>query len=181
MRGLPSCGKSTTAKRLAADQGVICETDEYFYTQVGSDSKSYDYDASLAEAAREWNYSRFCEAISRGVSPVVVDRGNGLNQETQRYARSAVQAGYAVELVEPEAPWWSEIRVLLKYKAHTGAVLDQWAEKLARMNKATHRTPRSRIRHWMAKWRDGITVEAILSFEPSQPRSQGTTAFPDSD
>src|SRR5687768_12834933 len=35
MRGLPSCGKSTTAKKLAGDTGVICETDEYFYTQVG--------------------------------------------------------------------------------------------------------------------------------------------------
>ena len=37
MRGLPTCGKSHTARKLAADQGVVLETDEYFLTQVGQD------------------------------------------------------------------------------------------------------------------------------------------------
>ncbi|MDA1016546.1 MAG: hypothetical protein O3A00_19080 [Planctomycetota bacterium] len=35
MRGLPASGKSHMAKRLAANAGVVFETDQYFYTQVG--------------------------------------------------------------------------------------------------------------------------------------------------
>jgi hypothetical protein len=32
MRGLSSSGKSHTAKQLAGQTGIVCETDEYFYT-----------------------------------------------------------------------------------------------------------------------------------------------------
>jgi hypothetical protein len=38
MRGLPSCGKSHRSKQLAGAQGVICETDQFFYTQVGQNA-----------------------------------------------------------------------------------------------------------------------------------------------
>lgn len=30
MRGLPACGKSHRAKRLAGDKGIVLETDQYF-------------------------------------------------------------------------------------------------------------------------------------------------------
>ena len=43
MRGLPACGKSHRARRLAGPDGVVLETDAYFYTQVGDDPASYDY------------------------------------------------------------------------------------------------------------------------------------------
>ena len=59
MRGLPSCGKSYTAKKLTADGGVVCETDEYFYSQVGSDPQTFDYDKELMPEARRWNFERF--------------------------------------------------------------------------------------------------------------------------
>ena len=75
MRGLPACGKSYTAKQLAAESGVILETDEYFYTQVGDDPASYDYRNDLLPNARQWNLDRFHQAISEGISPIVVDRG----------------------------------------------------------------------------------------------------------
>ena len=52
MRGLPGCGKSHMARRLAGDAGIVLETDEYFYTQVGNDPTSYDYDGDLLPAAR---------------------------------------------------------------------------------------------------------------------------------
>ncbi len=41
MRGLPSCGKSYTARLLMRDGGVVLETDEYFCTQVGTDPKKF--------------------------------------------------------------------------------------------------------------------------------------------
>ena len=108
MRGLPSCGKSHTAHKLTSNSGVVLETDQYFYTQVGDDPASYDYSAELLSVAREWNYERFQRAIAAGFSPIVVDRGNGLNPESYQYARYAVDHGYRCELKEPESEWWQE-------------------------------------------------------------------------
>ncbi len=67
------------ARRLAGKHGVVLETDEYFYTQVGEDPAKYDYSDGLLPVARQWNFERFCGAIASAMSPIVVDRGNGLN------------------------------------------------------------------------------------------------------
>lgn len=168
MRGLPSCGKSTTAKKLAGDSGVACETDDYFYSQVGDDPNRYDYRPDLLAAARRWNFERFRRAVDDGVSPVVVDRGNSLCPETQAYARHAVGRGYRVELREPESEWWREIRGLLADKRRNGPALERWAERLAGMSRAGHRVPVATIWGWMARWRPGLTVEDILNYEPPE-------------
>ncbi|MCA9202230.1 MAG: AAA family ATPase, partial [Planctomycetales bacterium] len=67
MRGLPACGKSYTARRLAGATGVILETDQYFYLQVGDDPASYDYSEERLPAARQWNFNRFRRAIAAGM------------------------------------------------------------------------------------------------------------------
>lgn len=163
MRGLPSCGKSYTARKLAGDTGVVLETDEYFYTQVGSDPDRYDYDAAMLPKARQWNFERFKKAIDADVSPIIVDRGNGRNRETQQYARYAVEHGYEVQLKEPESPWWQEIRDLLKDKNANRAQLYLWANELSQRSRATHRVPTDTIRHWMEQWKCDLTVEEILN------------------
>lgn len=166
MRGLPSCGKSWTAKRLAGDDGLVLETDQYFYTEVGTDTDSYDYDADLLPVARDWIFQRMVAAIAAGVSPIVIDRGNGLNAETQRFARYAHQHGYTVQLREPDSEWWAELRVLLKYKDFLDPrILDTWADRLAKQNDG-HRVSSKQIRRWMDRWRYDVTVEAILNQEP---------------
>ena len=162
MRGLPSCGKSHTAQVLCAEGGIICETDEYFYTQVGDDPLRYDYNKELLPEARYWNLQRFMHAVDAGVSPIVVDRGNGRNKESQAYARYAVNHGYQVELKEPESEWWNEIRVLLKYKHVTKEILYDWADVLSEMSQQTHRVPASTIRDWMDHWKYDLTTEDIL-------------------
>lgn len=163
MRGLPACGKSHRARRLADDHGVVFETDEYFYSQVGDDPSHYDFSDDLLPVAREWNLGRFRDAIVRGISPIVVDRGNGLNSETREYVEYAVEHGYAVELAEPDSPWWQELRVLLKYRQYVADELfDAWAQKLADATRDDHRVPASTIRHWMASWRYDLTVDQIL-------------------
>ncbi len=165
MRGLPSCGKSTTARRLAGETGVICETDEYFYTQVGDDPTKFDYRKELMGEARRWNFERFKRAVDEGRSPVIVDRGNSRSTESKVYAQYALDRGYRVELREPESEWWQEIRVLLKYKELTKPALDAWAEELSKLSKQTHRVPTSTIRRWMAKWKWDLTLEDILAYE----------------
>ena len=166
MRGVPATGKSHTAKKLAGDTGVICETDEYFYTQVGENKNQFDYNESLMPTARAWNYARFEQAVASGVTPIVVDRDNSLTLETQKYTRCAIQHGYRVEICEPESEWWQEIRVLLKYKSLTGPVLDHWAKELALYSHPVHRVPEATIRHRMETWIHGITVEDILNYRP---------------
>ncbi|TWT71449.1 AAA family ATPase [Crateriforma conspicua] len=165
MRGLPSCGKSRRARELAGACGVVCETDQFFHTQVGENPSKYDYDAERLDEARQWNFRQFTEAVDARVSSIVVNRGNGLNKDTQQYAQYAVARGYTVLLAEPDSPWWQEIRVLLKYKDVTGPILDDWAEKLAKKNRSTHRTPAKTIRRWMANWNSEITVDDILKFQ----------------
>ena len=162
MRGLPNCGKSYTAQRLCAEGGLICETDEYFYTQVGDDTQRYDFHKDLLPEARHWNLERFKRAVDTGVSPIIVDRGNGRNQESREYARYAVDRGYRVRLKEPESEWWQEIRVLLKYKHVTTEILYYWADRLAEMSKENHRVPTSTIRNWMDHWKHDLTVDDIL-------------------
>ena len=164
MRGLPSCGKSTTARELTQSGGIVLETDEYFYTQVGDDPTRYDYHADLLPAAREWNFERFVEAIAAGRSPIVVDRGNGLNAETRRYAQYAVKHGYRVELKEPDSPQWLEIRVLLQSKHANRQLLYQWADRLSEMSRTGHRVPAATIRDWMDKWRCDLGVDHILNY-----------------
>ena len=164
MRGLPACGKSHMARRLAGDEGVVLETDQYFYTQVGDDPGSYDYSDDLLPAARAWNLARFREALARQISPIVVDRGNGLNPETREYVVLAVEHGYLVELAVPDSPWWQELRVLLKYRQYfKDDLLDAWARKLADATRDGHRVLAATIRHWMTNWKHDLTVEQILN------------------
>jgi len=165
MRGLPSCGKSYTARQLAGATGVICETDEYFHAHVGDDPAHYTYRDELLGHARRWNFARFKKAIDEGVSPVIVDRGNSLSEESREYVRYAVQHGYSVELREPDSPWWQEVRVLLKHKKYTRPVLEEWSRKLAEKSRATHRVPAEMIFRWMLKWKWDVTIEDILNYE----------------
>lgn len=163
MRGLPACGKSHTARQLAGNIGIAPETDQYFYTQVGDSATQYDFCDELLPVARDWIFKRFEQAVNESISPIVIDRGNGLNVETQAFARYAVERGYRVELKEPESEWWQEIRVLLKYKHLTKEILYEWADRLAVASRSTHRVPASTIRRWMDKWKYDLTVEEILS------------------
>lgn len=164
MRGLPGCGKSHRAKRLAGIHGLVLETDEYFFTQVGIDSSQYDFDKTLLPAARAWNLGRLRDAMTADISPIVIDRGNGLNPETREFATCAADHGYEVELAEPDSPWWQELRVLLKYREYVSdALFDAWAQRLAESTRDHHRVPAGTIRNWMRHWKHDLTVEDILN------------------
>lgn len=166
IRGLPACGKSFTARQLAGETGIVLETDEYFYSQVGSDPTHYDFREDLLPAARQWVFERLRDAISRGITPIVLDRGNGLNAETRAFAALGIDHEYSVKLTEPDSPWWQELRVLLKYRDFVSDELfDQWAGALADKTRRGHQVPASTIRRWMSHWRHDVTAEEILACE----------------
>lgn len=162
MLGLPSCGKSTTAKRLAGTTGVICETDEFFLTQVGDDPTSYDWDDDLISEARRWNFERYEQALQDGVYPIVLDRGTRPNGYARRAAKMALKHGYRITLAEPESPWWQEIKVLLRYRPWTDPVLRDWADELARLSRRTHRVPADVIYERMSDWDTDFTMADVL-------------------
>jgi len=164
MRGLPGSGKSYAAKYLTGKTGIVCETDQYFYTEVGNDPCSYDYRADLIEAGRRWNFTNFQKALDQGITPIVVDRGNSLSLVSQQYAQYAIDQGYKVAFKEPESTWWQEIRVLLKYKRYTRPVLSAWAERLEQISRPKHRVSAAVILHRMDRWRWDLTVQDILDF-----------------
>ncbi len=178
MRGLPCCGKSFTARNLAGDEGIVLETDEFFYQCVGEDPTEYNYSREALVEARKWNFRRFVEAVQARLHPIVIDRGNNLSPESQRYAKYAVEHGYQVELKEPESQWWHEIRVLLKYRPTTNQILDQWASRLSESSRAGHRVPASLIRQGMDQWQLDLTVEGILShrFGPAEAENPTDSA-----
>ena len=165
MRGLPSSGKSHMAKRLAGDVGLIFETDAFFYTHVPGDPTVFKYDHRLLPKAREWSFRQFQKAVQQDLTPLIVDRGNSLHEESAQYVRYAHAHQYHLELVEPDSPWWQEIRILLKYKPATMLALAKWAEKLADMsrnNPPYHNVEAEFIYHLMQNWRSDVTIEKIL-------------------
>ena len=163
MRGLPACGKSHMAQRLVGDAGIILETDQFFVRQNSAGAMIFDYREEQLAAAREWIFKRFQQAIAEGRSPIALDRGNGRNAVTRRFAQYAVEHGYVVELKEPDSDWWLEIKRLMRDRPQTNPQLAEWATRLAEMSRATHRVPLDTIQNWMDAWYPDLTVEDILN------------------
>ncbi|MEE9296327.1 MAG: AAA family ATPase [Phycisphaerae bacterium] len=160
MRGLPSCGKSYTSRKLAAEGGVRIEFDEYFHTQVGNDSSSYDWSYELLPQARQWNLERIISAVDAGASPIIVDSDNVAGPLTRHYATYATDRGYEIGFKEPESPWWRAIRELLRDKGANAEALRTWARKLTVMSKSTHRVPLEDFLHRIDRW-ENVTVERV--------------------
>ena len=140
MQGLPSCGKSYTAKLVAGKSGVIIETDSYYAIR---DKKGkiigHNWDKSQTPKNRELFFKDFKKAIKKGVMKIVLDRANNKpGKFINKLCVYAVQHGYELELVDPISPWWPEIKALLKHKENNIKALKERADFLSHLNKNTH-------------------------------------------
>lgn len=95
LRGVPGSGKSTYAKHLVRNGGVIHSTDDYF-TVDGV----YKHVASRVSEFHDYNFANFCKSIKRGVERVVVDNTNIRIIDFDRYRAVAHDNGYIVEVLE---------------------------------------------------------------------------------
>ncbi len=173
MCGLPSSGKSYSARKLVGSTGVICEFDQYFYQCVGNSRSVFNWSNKLVPDAHRWNLARFKEAVDAGISPVVVDDNNGVFPTTRQYVAYALESGYEIRIEQPESPWWLEIRRLLEDKHANKELLYTWARKLEAMSRKTHRVPLSLFLRRINAWRNDINVENIMGFNlDSRVKSQ---------
>ncbi|MBN1645881.1 AAA family ATPase [Candidatus Woesearchaeota archaeon] len=96
MRGWSGSGKSYSANEIG---GLIFSTDDLWLKDG-----VYVFDKSQMNEKHAQNVERVREALEFGVESVVVDNTNTRLWEMRPYAELVVQFGYAVVIVEPDAP-----------------------------------------------------------------------------
>jgi tRNA uridine 5-carbamoylmethylation protein Kti12 len=94
MRGLPGSGKSTVAKDLAGENGLIFSTDNFFMKDG-----VYCFDPSLLGKNHALNFEAFSKAVIDGAEIVVVDNTNIARWEYEKYFHLAIKNGYHVSVV----------------------------------------------------------------------------------
>ncbi|MFH0952355.1 MAG: ATP-binding protein [Patescibacteria group bacterium] len=99
MRGVSGSGKSTVAKILAGENGVIHSTDDYL-----SANGKYVHDPALVPGLHKKNYEAFCRSLRQEIPVVVCDNTNGKRWEFQRYIEAAKKEGYWVAVVTMSHP-----------------------------------------------------------------------------
>ncbi|XP_044262749.1 NEDD4-binding protein 2-like [Tribolium madens] len=144
LRGLPGSGKShlgvvITDVTLGPGNNSqhILSTDDYFIQ-----NRKYVFDPSRLQEAHEWNHRRAFQAMSRGLSPVIVDNTNTQMWEMKPYAMMATDYGYMIEILEPDT-WW--------------CFNDK---ELARRN--THGVPRAKIKDMLDRYERNVTTQKLL-------------------
>jgi len=96
LRGLSGSGKSALAKDIVeGDVITVCSADDY--------PGLYDSDGNIRfskrDHAHDWCYARFCEALQRGESWVVVDNTNTTLMEMAPYRMEARRNHVPVEFI----------------------------------------------------------------------------------
>jgi len=127
MRGLPGSGKSTKAKKIAAETGAIIVSADNFF--VGHDGV-YRFEPSRIGDAHASCYEGAVNAVTRGNS-VIVDNTNTQKWEFQKYVELSIATGMVINIVT----------------VYDGGLSD---EALARRN--THDVPVEAIARMRARW-----------------------------
>ncbi len=125
MRGVPGSGKSTTAKRLAGNDGIIHSVDSFHKDEMGNflwiDEKIDEYYLK--------NFESFSDSCQKGYSVVVCDCMNLTNDDYQKYVDVAQEFGYIVSTVSMQHPDPEEAANRNKHyvsKEQISSFLDLW-------------------------------------------------------
>lgn len=93
MRGLPGSGKSTKAKTLAGEQGLIYSTDDFFMV-----NGKYEYDPKMIGEYHNRNFERTQKAMFEGKPLIIVDNTNIRLWEMKKYVIAGEQNGYTIRI-----------------------------------------------------------------------------------
>ena len=147
MRGLPGCGKSHTAKKIAGADGVVCEVDAWFEDSEGV----FRYKKQDVEFARGSARARARAAMRDNVCAIVADRGCGDGKESRRYVKLAKKYGYKIVYQEPDSPHWRAIKIQLENETPDWNELRRWSDVLATLNR--HNVSSENIYKRMQRWK----------------------------
>jgi len=95
MRGLPGCGKTTTARNLLANQkGIICSADDFFVNDKGV----YVFDQRYLKQAHKACKVKFWNSLDN-YDLIIVDNTNTQHWEYAWYQEAATVANYEIEIM----------------------------------------------------------------------------------
>ena len=115
LRGFPGGGKSTVAKTLAGNDGIICSADDYFINSEGE----YFFQPIRLKDAHSVCFGKFLQALKDGCPTVVLDNTNILKAHFTSYKVLGESYGYMVSVLEVNIPKSKEdLEVLIKRGTH---------------------------------------------------------------
>jgi NEDD4-binding protein 2 len=173
MRGLPSSGKSTEARRILEafrlDEPLdaaahILSTDDFWYTQVEPDKPTeYSFDRTRLAEAHQWNQQRAMNAIAVGRTPLIIDNTNVCTEEfVVPYCVPALHAGYSMTMSSSSWPFWTNTRYLLLSKVTYATRLKELAEEFAARSWASGKNvPVEAILRMMDRWEDPLLSDVL--------------------
>lgn len=138
LRGLPGSGKTTLAKQLTSDGGVIFSSDDFFM-----DNGVYHFRSKGLKDSHLWNQSRTEKAMENGERLIVIDNTNVRKWEAKPYVKLGVAYGYKIVFKEVDTPWRFDVDQLVKHDKHM--------------------IPRDVIEKMLKQWESKFTVNNVLS------------------
>jgi predicted kinase len=100
MRGVPGSGKSTTARYLAGDWGIIHAVDSYHCDENGN----FLWDDELEDEKYRKNFEAFSESCKMNHPVVICDCINIKREDFQKYIDIAREHGYVTSEVVLDKP-----------------------------------------------------------------------------
>ena len=127
MRGIPGTGKSYRATQLSQRLGAPIFSADHFYGEGEEYKKNWSREkAHLGHRDCE---AKTLAAMKGSAKSVIVDNTNLTLSGFRIYLDYAVDLGYAVYLVYPDSPWWTEtVLPFLKQKQSNEASMVRAAE-----------------------------------------------------
>ena len=101
MRGVPGSGKSSLVQQMVDGvpdgSAAVCSADHFF---IDPTSGRYSFDFTQLKAAHAWCKERFTQALEIATPLVVLDNTCIRHWEYASYEKAALEAGYALFIVE---------------------------------------------------------------------------------
>jgi hypothetical protein len=149
MRGPPGSGKSSTVMQLVKDGGQVFSTDDFFgsgeeYIQRMTQARKLQMMPFYHQLLQE----KVMNAMSEGVSPIVIDNTNITLEHMKPYVFAAKYFEYEVRFIEPNSPQWKKIKPLLYFKDKDKLLA--LAKELEELNK--HGVPAESIYDMLNQW-----------------------------
>jgi predicted kinase len=159
MRGVSGAGKSTRARQLAGPTGMVLSTDDFFGT---GEDYAKNYQIEKLPEAHQSNIQKAEEALSKGITPVVIDNTNLMPYEAKPYVLLAQKFGYEVKIEEPQSDHWNRVLDLHKQR-------EALAQELAARN--LHGAPPDRVSQMISQY-SPYSVDDCSQFQSSLGMTQ---------